>query len=122
MWTGGSLCALQQVGDFGGGQARARFSVDLQDRIAGANSGLVCGRINKRRLNYRLIFALRNNHANSVIFAFLLLAEKRVLLGIEKVRVGIEHVKHAGDRAVVDNFIGVHRDRHSSARPPKARA
>ncbi len=104
---GGALGALQHVCHFVGAEAVAGLSVDFGDHVAGANSGLECRRADERCDHDRLIFARGDRHAHAVIFALLLFAEECVLLGIEEIRMRIEHMQHSGNRAVVDDLVHV---------------
>ena len=107
--NGGSLGALQHVGHLRGGEAGAVLAVNLQDRVAGANTRFCSRRSHEGRKHHGLVLARRDGHADAVIFSFLLFAEQRVLLRIEKVRVRIEHVQHARNRAVVDGLVYIDR-------------
>src|SRR5262249_18445968 len=48
-------------------------------------------------------------HPNAVVLAALVLAQQRILLGIEEVRVRIEHVQHARNGSVINGLVGVDR-------------
>src|SRR5205814_6288963 len=63
----------------------------------------------KRRDDNYFIIARPDGHADAVVLAALVFAEERVRLGIKEVGVRIEDVQHAGDGAVVDRLIGIHR-------------
>src|SRR4029077_18857552 len=75
--------------------------------IAGANASFVSGRADKGREDDRLVIAALYRHTYAVILALLLLAEKRVLARIKKIRVRIEYAQHSRDGAVVNGLVDV---------------
>ena len=105
----GALGPLEHLGYFGGGQAVAHFSFYLQDDIARANSGFVSRRPDKWSEDHGLVVTSRDGHSYAVIFSLLVFLEEGVLLGIKKIRVRVQDVKHAGNRAIIDDFVGVNR-------------
>ncbi len=103
------LGPLQHVRHFRGGEPVARFSVHGINQVARPNARFVGRRADERRHHHCLVALRRDGHAHAVVVAVLLLAELRVFLGVEEIGVGIQHVQHAGNRAVVDNLFRVHR-------------
>src|ERR1700722_6193308 len=67
--------AFEQVRDFAGGQSVSRFFVDLDDHIAGSQSGIVSGRADVWRHDYSMIFARRDDHSHAVILAALIFTQ-----------------------------------------------
>ena len=73
------------------------------------NAGLVGGRPGEGINHDDFIVARADGHAHAVVLAALVFAHQRVGLGIEEIGVRIERVQHAGNRAVVDGLVRVHR-------------
>ena len=85
------------------------FAVHFLDDVARTNAGLIRRRADERRQNHGLVLALLHGHAHAVVFSLLFFLEEGVLLGVEEIGVRIQHAQHAGDRAVVDHLVGIHR-------------
>src|SRR5579863_6842414 len=105
----GALGSLQHVCDFAGAQSIGGLVVYLDNHIARPQTCVVCRRANVRRHYYRVVVPRRDDHAHAVILAALIFTEQGKLAGVKKVRVGIENAQHAGDCALVDLFVHVHR-------------
>src|ERR1700733_5689778 len=56
-----------------------------------------------------LVVARTDGHAHAVVLAALVFAHQRIGFRIEEIRVRIEGVQHAGDRALIDGLVRVHR-------------
>src|SRR5580700_5090239 len=105
----GSLGAFEQIGYVAGAHVVSRLSIDGDDNVPGANAGAIRRRAHKGRDDDHLVVTGPDCHAHAVILATLIFAQQRVGFGVEKVRVRIEHVEHAGNGAVVDGFVRVYR-------------
>src|SRR5271167_4207270 len=106
---GGALGSFQEVGYVAGAHIVGGLAVDRDDDVSGANAGAISGRARKGRNDDDFVVTRPDRHADAVILAALILAQKGVRLGIKKVRVRIEHMQHAGNGAVINGFVGVHR-------------
>ncbi len=105
----GALRSFEQVGHFAHAEVVGGLAVYGDNHVTRAQPGLVSGRADERRHHDDLIVARTDRHPDAVIQPALIFAQQRIGFGIEEVRVRIEHAQHAGNRAVVDRFIGVHR-------------
>ena len=74
---------------------------------AGAEGGRVLIGCDHEDLGFALVILLLDDHTHAVVMAALIFAQAGVGFGIVEVRVGIEHLKHAGNGAVVDGVIGL---------------
>src|SRR5580658_7319187 len=106
---GGAFGSLQQIGDVAGAHVFGGLAVDGNDHVAGMNAGLICGRPHKGENHDDLVVAWSHGHAYAVVFAALVFAHQGIGLWIEEIRVRIEGVEHARNRAVVDGLVRVHR-------------
>src|SRR5215469_17965232 len=104
----GAFGAFQQVGHIGGGHIIGGLAVDGRDDVPGANARAIGGSSGEGSNDDNLIVARSDGHAHAVVLAALVLAQQRVGLGIEEIRVWIEHVQHARNGPVVDSFVRVH--------------
>ena len=103
-------CALgtfEEVGNFTGGEAVGGFFIDLYDDVTGAEASIVGGCANVRGHNHGMIFTRGYDHADAVIFATLIFAEQRKLLGIKEIGMRVKHAQHAGNGALVDGLVYV---------------
>ena len=100
---------FEQVGDVARGHILCGFAVDRDDDVARMNAGFVRGRSGEGINHDHFIVARPDRHTHAVVLAALVFAHERVGFRIEEIRVRIERVQHAGNRAVVDRLIGVHR-------------
>ncbi len=73
------------------------------------NARAVSGSARERRNHDDSIVPRSNRHSHAVVFAALVFAQQRVGFGVEKVGMRIQHVQHAGNGAVVDSFVRIHR-------------
>ena len=73
------------------------------------NAGLVSGRSGEGIDDDDFVVARADGHAHAVVFAALVFAHERVGLGIKEIGVRVERMQHAGDGAVVDCLIRIHR-------------
>src|SRR5262249_19503901 len=105
----GALLTLQHVCDFGRSQAVGGFVVNLDDDIARAQAGVICRCADIRGHNNGVVFARSDNHADAVVAATLILAKQGELAGVKEIRVGVENAEHAGDRALIDFLVDIHR-------------
>jgi len=103
----GALGTFEEVGDFAGGEAVGGFFVYLGDHVTGAEASVVSGSANIRRHDNGVVFAWGDDHADAVILAALIFAEKSKLAGVEEIGVGVEHAQHAGDGALVDGLVDI---------------
>ena len=98
---------FEHGGDGGGVHAFGGLAVDGEDDVAGPDAGFV-GRACLQRGRGRRSWFVRlrlDRHADAVVLAVLVFAHLREGLGVVEVGVGIEHVEHAGDGAVVDGLV-----------------
>ena len=72
---------------------------------AGAERGRSFERINHRHVSFR---RRTYKHAHAEVVAGLPLAQQRVRFRIEEVGVRIEGAKHGGNRAAVNQMVGIH--------------
>src|ERR1700687_3584575 len=103
----GALATLEHVGDIAGGEAVRRLVVDLDDYVAGANTGVIGRRADVRSHDYGVVLAGGDDHAYAVVLAALIFTQEGELAGIEEIGVGVEHAEHAGDGTLVDGLIHV---------------
>src|SRR5258707_8726475 len=102
-----ALGTLEHVRDVARGEAVGGLIIDLDDYIARANAGIVGWRTDVGSHDHGVVLARGNDHANAVVLAALVFAEKSELAGVKEIRVGVEHAQHTGDGALVDNFVDV---------------
>ncbi len=105
---GGALGPFEQISHFAGGHIVGGLAIDGHDDVARTDSGPVRGCPGERRNHNDLVVTRAYLHTYAVVTAALLFLQSRVLLWVEKVRVGIEHAQHAGNGTVVDRLVGVH--------------
>src|ERR1700683_2350300 len=85
----GALGALQQVCYLGSIEAIAGLVVNLENDVAGADTGFIGRRANHWSYYIRVCFTGSYGHPDAVIAALLLFAEAGVLLGVKEVGVGV---------------------------------
>src|SRR6202142_4670285 len=107
--NGGAFGAFQQVGDVARGHVVSRLAVNRADDVAGMNAGAIRWSTSERRNDDDAIIPRPYRHTHAVIFSALIFAQQRVRLGIEEIRVRIQHMQHAGDGAVVNRLVRIHR-------------
>src|SRR5262249_5341599 len=105
----GALGAFQHVGNVSHAKVVCGLAVDGQNRVAGAQPGLVSRSSHERRYHNDLVVARGNLHAYAVVFPALLFAQQRVRLRIKEVGMRIEHVQHSGNGPVVNGLVGIYR-------------
>ena len=105
----GSLGPLQQVGHIARAHVVGGLAVHGGDDVARPDAGAIRGRSHKRRNHDHFVVARPHRHSHAVIFPALIFAQQGIRLGIEEIRVRIEHVQHARNGPVVDGLVGVHR-------------
>jgi len=108
----GAARSFEQTGDGGGVHAFSGFTVNGDDFIAGADAGFIRWSsfegIEDDDLNLAAGGWLGlNGHADAVVLAVLVLAHLGKSFGVVEVRMGIEDVKHAWNRAIVDSLVGL---------------
>ena len=100
--------ALQQVGNFRGGELFGGFVVHFDNHVAGANPRIVGRRARVWRQHDGMIFPRSYDHSDAVVFPALVFAEERKLFGVKKAGVRIEHPEHARNCSLVDGLVHVH--------------
>ncbi len=104
-----ALGTLEQVGYIASAHVVGRLAIDRGNNVARPNSRAIRRRSHKRRNHNHFVVARPDRHAHAVIFSALIFAQQGIGLGIEEIRVRIQHVQHARNGPVVDRLIGVHR-------------
>src|SRR5580704_334700 len=105
---GGALGAFEQIGYVTGAHVVGGLSVNRDDDVSGTNASPIRGRSRERGDDDDLVVAWADGHADAVVFAALVFAQKRVGFRIKEIRVRIEHVEHARNGSVINGFIGVY--------------
>ena len=105
----GPFRAFKQIGHVPCAHVVGGFAIHGDDNVARPDAGAISRCSNKRRNHDNFIITWPHRHAHAVVFAALILAQQGIRLRIEKIRMRIEHVQHAGNRAVVNGLIGIHR-------------
>ena len=104
-----TLRALQQISNVAGIHVVSGLAVHRNNDVSGMNSRTVGRCSNKWRDDNHLVVSRADRHSHAVVLPALIFPQQRIGLWIEEIRVRIEHVQHAGNRAVVNRFIGVYR-------------
>jgi hypothetical protein len=107
--NGGILRPFEEISDLAGIHVVSGLAVDGDDHVTRANASTISRRSGERSDHYDFVVTRTHLHANPVILAALVLAKLRVLFGVEEIGVWIQHVQHAGDGAVINGFVRVHR-------------
>ena len=105
--NGRSLGAFEQISNIGSTHVVGGLTVDGGNDVAWTNAGSISWRAHERSDDDDFIIARTHRHADPVVLAALFFAEERVGLGIEEIRMGIEGMQHARNRAVIDGFVSV---------------
>src|SRR6266568_4406018 len=87
------------------------FAIHGDDNVTRSDPRAIRRCSDERSNDNDFIITRPNRHAHAVILAALILAQQGIRLGIEKIRMRIEHVQHAGNGTVVNRLIGIHRFR-----------
>src|SRR5437868_3006823 len=72
----GALGAFQHVGYIAGGQAVGGLVINLDDDVAGTNTGVVSRCANVRSHHYSVVLAGSNDHTDAVVLAALIFAQE----------------------------------------------
>src|SRR5262249_46457243 len=100
---------LKRVANIGAAHFGGGLAANRHNDVTRADTSSICRSSNKRCDNNNFVVAWADRHPNAVVLAALIFSQERVRLGIEEVGVGIEHVQHARDGAVVNGLVGVYR-------------
>jgi hypothetical protein len=106
----GPFGSFEQACDRSRVHSVGRLAVNRHDHVAGTDACLERRRSFKRGqdndVQHSVLVRLRlDRHADAVVVAVLIFAHLGEGFGIVEVRMGVEDVKHAGNRTVIDGFV-----------------
>src|SRR5438094_227678 len=72
------------------------------------NPSAIRRRAHKWRDHDDFVVPRTDRHSHAVVLSALIFPQQRIRFWIEEIRVWIEHVQHAGNRAVVNRFVRIY--------------
>src|SRR5581483_3548550 len=85
------------------------LTINRNDDVSRMDPRAISRRPGKRGNHDDLVVTRTHGHAYSVILTALIFTKQGIRLGVEEIRVRVEHMQHARNGAVVNGLIWVHR-------------